>query len=87
MPYRLKRLKVFRALSAGTRFRILNLFLERECFVYEMVPAMRIPQLHASYSFGVLHNPGLLKVVSFFDYRRRQELREIKSMGGDNERV
>jgi ArsR family transcriptional regulator len=69
-------LKVFRALSDETRFRILNLVLERECCVCEVVQAMGVSQSRASRGLAVLEDTGLLKA-------RRDGLWVLYSIDGE----
>ncbi len=53
--------KVFKALSDGTRLRILNILLERECCVCEVMQVLEISQPSASRHLSALHEAGLLK--------------------------
>ena len=53
--------KVFKALSEGTRLRILNILLERECCVCEVMQVLGISQPSASRHLSILHEAGLLK--------------------------
>ena len=53
--------KVFKALSDGTRLRILNILLERECCVCEVMQVLGISQPSASRHLSILHDAGLLK--------------------------
>jgi ArsR family transcriptional regulator len=53
--------KAFKALSDGTRLRILNILLERECCVCEVMDVLGISQPSASRHLGVLHDAGFLK--------------------------
>lgn len=55
-------LKLFKALSDGTRLRIINLLLERECSVCEVMQAMNISQTRASRGLTTLFSTGILKV-------------------------
>ena len=53
--------KVFKALSEGTRLRILNILLERECCVCEVMQALGISQTRTSRNLGILQDAGFLK--------------------------
>ena len=53
--------RVFKALSDGTRLRILNILLERECCVCEVMQVLGISQPSASRHLSILHDAGLLK--------------------------
>lgn len=53
---------VFKALSDGTRLRILNLVSERECCVCEVMQALDISQTRASRNLGILRDAGFLKM-------------------------
>ncbi len=53
--------KVFKALSDGTRLRILNVLLERECCVCEVMQVLGISQPSASRHLSILHGARLLK--------------------------
>lgn len=53
--------RVFKALSDGTRLRILNILLERECCVCEVMQVLGISQPSASRHLSILHYAGLLK--------------------------
>lgn len=53
--------KVFRALSDGTRIRILKVLLERECCVCEIMQALDISQSRASRNLGILEGAGFVK--------------------------
>jgi ArsR family transcriptional regulator len=52
--------KVFKALSDGTRLRILNILLERECCVCEVMQVLAISQPSASRHLSALYEAGLL---------------------------
>jgi len=52
--------KAFKALSDGTRLRILNILLERECCVCEVMQVLCISQPSASRHLSVLHDAGFL---------------------------
>ncbi len=54
--------KVFKALSDGTRLRILNILLERECCVCEVMQALDISQTRASRNLAALYEAGFLKL-------------------------
>lgn len=53
--------RVFKALSDGTRLRILNILLQRECCVCEVMQVLGISQPSASRHLSILHDAGLLK--------------------------
>jgi ArsR family transcriptional regulator len=53
--------RVFKALSDGTRLRILNILMERECCVCEVMQVLGISQPSASRHLAILHDAGLLK--------------------------
>ncbi len=53
--------KTFKALSDGTRLRILNILLDRECCVCEVMQVLGISQPSASRHLSILHEAGLLK--------------------------
>jgi len=53
--------KVFKALSDGTRLRILHILLERDCCVCEVMQVLGISQPSASRHLSILHEAGLLK--------------------------
>ena len=53
--------KVFKALSDGTRLRILNILLVRECCVCEVMQVLGISQPSASRHLSILHGARLLK--------------------------
>lgn len=53
--------RAFKALSDGTRLRILNILLERECCVCEVMQVLGISQPSASRHLSILHDAGLLK--------------------------
>ena len=55
-------IKTFKALSDGTRLRILNVLMERECCVCEVMQALDISQPRASRNLSVLYDAGLLKL-------------------------
>jgi len=55
-------MKAFKALSDGTRLRILNLLLVRECCVCEVMQALDISQTRASRNLSVLYDAGFLKL-------------------------
>ena len=52
---------VTKAVSDGTRLRILKVLLERECCVCEVMQALDISQSRASRNLGILQNAGFLK--------------------------
>ncbi|MFC1992444.1 ArsR/SmtB family transcription factor [Chloroflexota bacterium] len=54
-------IKAMKALSDETRFRILNVLLEKECCVCEVMQALDISQSRASRNLGVLQNAGFLR--------------------------
>ena len=54
--------KAMKALSDGTRLRILNILLERECCVCEVMQALDISQTRASRNLGILHDAGFLQM-------------------------
>jgi ArsR family transcriptional regulator len=53
--------RMFKALSDGTRLRILNILMERECCVCEVMQVLNISQPSASRHLSILHDAGLLK--------------------------
>jgi len=53
--------RAFKALSDGTRLRILNILFERECCVCEVMQVLGISQPSASRHLSILHDAGLLK--------------------------
>lgn len=53
--------RVFKALSDGTRLRILNILFERECCVCEVMQVLNISQPSASRHLSILHDAGLLR--------------------------
>jgi len=53
--------RVFKALSDGTRLRILDILLERECCVCEVMQVLGISQPSASRHLSILHDAGILK--------------------------
>ena len=55
-------IKAFKALSAETRLRILNILLERECCVCEVMQALDISQTRASRNLAALYDAGFLKL-------------------------
>ena len=55
-------IKAFKALSAETRLRILNIIMERECCVCEVMQALDISQTRASRNLYALYNAGFLKL-------------------------
>ena len=59
--------EAFRALSNGTRLRIINLLLERECCVCHVMEVLDITEPRASRNLSILYDAGFLK-------RRRQGL-------------
>lgn len=54
--------KAFKVLSDGTKMRILNLLLERECCVCEVMQALQISQSKASRGLTALNDAGFLKL-------------------------
>ncbi|MGI2335122.1 MAG: ArsR/SmtB family transcription factor [Dehalogenimonas sp.] len=52
--------EIFKSLSDGTRLRILNLLIERDCCVCEVVQALGISQTRASRNLSQLYDAGLL---------------------------
>ena len=54
-------LRVFKALSDGTRLRILNILLAKECCVCEVMQVLGISQPSASRHLSILHGARLLK--------------------------
>lgn len=54
-------LKAFKVLTDETRFRILNLLLERECCVCEIEQALEISQSKASRGLTALYDAGFLQ--------------------------
>ncbi len=52
---------VFKSMSDGTRLRILNILIERECCVCEVMQVLGISQPSASRHLAILHEAGLLK--------------------------
>jgi len=57
-----ERVKVYKALSAESRLRVLNLVLERECCVCEVMQALEISQSKASRILSALYDVGFLKL-------------------------
>jgi ArsR family transcriptional regulator len=55
-------IKSFKALSDGTRLRILNILMERECCVCEVMQVLEISQPSASRHLSALYEAGLLNV-------------------------
>jgi ArsR family transcriptional regulator, arsenate/arsenite/antimonite-responsive transcriptional repressor len=55
-------IKAFKALSAETNLRILNILLERECCVCEVMQALEISQSRASRHLSALYDAGFLKL-------------------------
>ncbi len=53
--------RVFKALSDGTRLRILNILLAKECCVCEVMQALGISQPSASRHLSILYSARLLK--------------------------
>jgi len=53
--------KLFKALSDGTRIRILKVLMERECCVCEVMQALNISQSRASRNLGILADAGFVK--------------------------
>ncbi|MCX5997780.1 MAG: metalloregulator ArsR/SmtB family transcription factor [Chloroflexi bacterium] len=53
--------RVFKALSDGTRLRILNILLVRECCVCEVMQVLGISQPSASRHLSILRGARLLK--------------------------
>lgn len=51
---------LFRALSDGTRLRIIGVLLVRECCVCEVMQALEISQTRASRNLGILFSAGFL---------------------------
>jgi ArsR family transcriptional regulator, arsenate/arsenite/antimonite-responsive transcriptional repressor len=54
-------IRAFKALSAETNLRILNVLLERECCVCEVIQALEISQSKASRHLNSLYDAGFLK--------------------------
>ncbi|MBI4186711.1 MAG: winged helix-turn-helix transcriptional regulator [Chloroflexi bacterium] len=54
--------KAFKALSDGTRLRILNVLLQHECCVCEIMQALDISQTRASRNLNALYDAGFLKL-------------------------
>jgi ArsR family transcriptional regulator len=54
-------LKVMKSLSDGTRVRILNLLMQRECCVCEVMEVLGITQSTASRGLAALYDAGILK--------------------------
>jgi ArsR family transcriptional regulator len=54
--------KVFKALADGSRLRVLNLVLERECCVCEVMQALEVSQSKASRMLSALYDAGFLKL-------------------------
>jgi ArsR family transcriptional regulator len=54
--------KVFKALADGSRLRVLNLILERECCVCEVMQALEVSQSKASRMLSALYDAGFLKL-------------------------
>jgi ArsR family transcriptional regulator len=52
--------KIFKALSDGTRLRMMKLLQQRELCVYEIKQAMDISQTRASRNLGILKNACLI---------------------------
>lgn len=55
-------IKLFKSLSDGTRLRILNILIERECCVCEVMQVLEISQPSASRHLSTLYEAGLLNV-------------------------
>ena len=53
-------IRIFKALSDGTRLRMLKLLQRRELCVCEIMQAMQISQTRASRNLGVLEDAGLI---------------------------
>ena len=53
-------IKIFKALSDGTRLRMLKLLQQRELCVCEIMQAMKISQTRASRNLGILKNAGFV---------------------------
>jgi ArsR family transcriptional regulator, arsenate/arsenite/antimonite-responsive transcriptional repressor len=60
-------IKSTKALSDGTRLRMINLLLQRECCVCEVMQVLNISQTRASRNLSMLYDAGFLK-------RRREGL-------------
>ncbi len=54
--------KVYKVLSDGSRLRVLNLLLERECCVCEVMQALDISQSKASRILTAFHDAGIAAV-------------------------
>ena len=54
-------IKALKALSDGTRIRIMRVLLEKECCVCEIMQALDISQSRASRNLGILQDAGFLK--------------------------
>ncbi len=56
-------IKSCRALSDETRLRILNVLMERDCYVSEVTQALQISQARASRNLSALYDAGFLKLT------------------------
>jgi ArsR family transcriptional regulator, arsenate/arsenite/antimonite-responsive transcriptional repressor len=54
--------KAMKAISEGTRLRIINLLLVRECCVCEVMQALEISPTRASRNLTMLYDAGFLKM-------------------------
>ena len=54
--------KAFKVLSDGTKLRMLNLLLERECCVCEVMQTLEISQSKASRGLSALYDVGFLNM-------------------------
>ena len=54
-------IKSTKALSDGTRLRMINLLLQRECCVCEVMQVLNISQTRASRNLSMLYDAGFLK--------------------------
>ncbi len=50
------------ALSDETRVRIINLIMERECYVCEVIQALNITQTRSSRNLKILYDAGFLNI-------------------------
>ncbi len=58
-------IKSCRALSDETRLRVLNVLMERDCYVSEVMQTLQISQARASRSLSALYDAGYLKLTRY----------------------
>jgi len=58
-------IKSCRALSDETRLRVLNVLMERDCYVSEVMQTLQISQARASRSLSALYDAGFLKLTRY----------------------